>query len=42
LQKYAVGGTNAKLKEAAADGVTEETTDLVAAEGLQAEIHNRR
>jgi hypothetical protein len=29
-------------QEAAADGVTEEITDLVAAEGLQAEIHNRR
>jgi len=42
LQKYAVGGTNAKLKEAAADGVTEETADLAAAEGLQTEIHNRR
>jgi predicted outer membrane protein len=42
FQKYAVGGTNAKLKEAAADGVTEETADLVAAEGLQTEIHDRR
>lgn len=41
-QKYANGGTEPSLKEAAADAVTADTSNLNMAEGLQAKLHSNR